>query len=440
MTNAIAKKSEAPMKISGIFCFLLAMFAVAPASAADQPGITLAVREQRALGIPQALERIAVADPEVADVVVTRGSGNMAGSVLVVGKKAGTTTVTAWPKGAATITWKVRVLGDLQSALADRQGAQLQLQGSTALISGSAPSLLSHAATTAAAAEAVGKGAVLDTSTVATGGVVQIDVKIVEMSKLVLKEAGFDFLLNATRGDFVFNLAGNLAPVQSAFSLLTSLTRSGETLRTNLKLMESNGLVRVLAEPSLTALSGQSASFLAGGELPIPQSGGLGTTTIVYKPFGIGLTVTPTVLAANRIALKVAPEASDIDFAHALIVADTSIPAITTRRADTMVELGSGESFIIGGLVSRNTRSNVSKIPFLGDLPIIGAFFRSLSYTQDEKELVIVVTPYLVRPIAAGTALPLPGDGKERRDTPGNAWGAYLLGTAGRDELPGFSK
>jgi len=118
----------------------------------------------------------------------------------------------------------------------------------------------------------------------------------------------------------------------------------------------------VLASPSLTALSGQSASFLAGGELPIPVAGGLGTTTIMYKPFGIGLTVTPTVLAANRIALKVAPEASEIDYSNAIVSEGVSIPAITTRRADTTLELGDGESFVIGGLVSRTTRSNVSKV------------------------------------------------------------------------------
>jgi pilus assembly protein CpaC len=269
----------------------------------------------------------------------------------------------------------------------------------------------------------------------------------VEFSKTVLKEAGFDFLFNRTNGSFSFGLASNLSnslpartPASAAFQLVTGLTRDNLRLATSLQLIESNGLARVLAQPSLTALSGQSASFLAGGELPIPQSGGLGTTTIVYKPFGIGLTVTPTVLASNRIALKVAPEASDVDYMNALVTDSVAIPAITTRRAETTLELGDGESFVIGGLVSRSTKSNLSKVPFLGDLPIIGTFFRNMRYTQDEKELVIIVTPRLVHSIAKGTQLALPGEDKERRDIPTNAWGAYLLGTAGRDDLPGFSK
>ena len=117
-----------------------------------------------------------------------------------------------------------------------------------------------------------------------------------------------------------------------------------------------------------------------------------------------------------------------------------TIPAISTRRTETTLELGDGESFVIGGLVSRTTKSNVNKIPFLGDLPILGPFFRSMQYSQDEKELVIIATPHLVKPIAKGVELPLPGSDKERRDTPGNAWGNYVMGVASRDDLPGFSK
>jgi pilus assembly protein CpaC len=429
-----------PAILFGMLMGMAAFVPVAPASAATS-NLTLHLREQRKLDVPPALERITVADPDVADVIVMHGKGKTPGksgnAVLLVAKKAGVTTVSAWSKGVESNVWQVRVLGDAQGALDPAQQEHLQLRGSTALISGQSPSMLAHANIVAAASEAAGKGTVIDNSTVATGGVVQIDVKIVEMSKSVLKEAGFNLGFNFWRGSYLFDFASQLAPVNSAISLVARNTHGSN----GLALLETNGLARVLAEPTLTALSGQSASFLAGGELPIPQAGGLGTTSIVYKPFGIGLTVAPTVLAANRIALKVAPEASDIDYANAVTVADTQIPAITTRRADTTVELGDGESFVIGGLVSRNTKSNVSKIPLLGDLPIIGAFFRSLNYTQDEKELVIVVTPHLVRPIAANANLPLPGEGRDRTDTRTNAWGAYLLGDmAGRDDLPGFAK
>ncbi len=197
-------------------------------------------------------------------------------------------------------------------------------------------------------------------------------------------------------------------------------------------------MARVLAEPTLVALSGQSASFLAGGELPILEPQGLGTTTITYKPFGIGLTVTPTVLAANRIALKVAPEASDLDYSNSIMLNNVQIPSITTRRADTTVELGDGESFVIGGLVSSNVVSNVSKIPLLGDLPVIGSFFRNFDYKRQDKELVIIVTPRLVQPLARNTELPLPGEREAKPHLP--EWGSWLLGPVSQDPVPGFSR
>jgi pilus assembly protein CpaC len=169
----------------------------------------------------------------------------------------------------------------------------------------------------------------------------------------------------------------------------------------------------------------------------VPQ--GLGTTSIEYKPFGIGLTLTPTVLSNERIVLKVAPEASDLDYTNSLSINGVAVPAITTRRADTTVELGDGESFVIGGLVSRTTTSNADKVPLLGDLPIIGTFFSKNNYQMKEKELVILVTPHLVKPIARGTDLTpyLPGTA-EQRD--GAVWRSYFLGGAADTAVPGFSR
>jgi pilus assembly protein CpaC len=207
----------------------------------------------------------------------------------------------------------------------------------------------------------------------------------------------------------------------------------------DLSLMESNNLARILAEPTLVALSGQSASFLAGGEIPVPIPQGLGTTSIEYKPYGVGLTLTPTVLSPQRIALKVAPEASQLDFANAVTISGVSVPAITTRRTDTTVELGDGESFVIGGLIDRETISNVAKVPLLGDLPVIGAFFKQLNYQQNDKELVIIVTPHLVSPLAKGATLPAtPGEQSEQRNAP--VWRSLIGGVAARDAAPGFSK
>ncbi|WP_420224810.1 type II and III secretion system protein family protein [Pigmentiphaga litoralis] len=420
----------------------LALCCSAPASAADDGPrqVSVAVRDQYQLSIPGALERVAVVDPEVADVVLEKATETRRGSVAVVGRKPGTTMVSVWLRGVeAPQIYLVRVTGDLATLLPD-EGVKTQIYGDTAVMSGRADSLLSHRRAAAAADNAVGAQQVFDNSVVEAGGVVQVEVKVVEFNKQTLKEAGFNFSASNTRGSFNFGLASQIAPTGAMFDLGLGLTRGNFLLDTNLRLLESNGLARVLAEPTLVALSGQSAKFLAGGELPVPQAGGLGTTTVVYKPFGIGLTVTPTVLSKDRIALKVAPEASDLDYTNGVNINGTQIPAIITRRADTTVELGDGESYVIGGLVSRTTSSNLSKLPLLGDLPIIGAFFRSMNYQQREKELLIVVTPRLVRPIMKGVALPLPGASQDKRDTPANAWGSYVLGIASGDELPGFSK
>jgi pilus assembly protein CpaC len=286
---------------------------------------------------------------------------------------------------------------------------------------------------------------------------VQVEVKIVEFNRSVLKQAGLNiFSTRANSNGFSFGVFtpsalrsttfgsdGSISseannPLAQAFSLLFNFGKAG--LGLNVGFLEGNGMARVLAEPTLVALSGQSASFLAGGELPVPAPQGLGTTSIEYKPFGIGLTLTPTVLSNDRIVLKVAPEASDLDYTNSLSIGGVAVPAISTRRADTTVELGDGESFIIGGLVSRTTTSNADKVPLLGDIPVLGTFFKQNKYQMSEKELVILVTPHLVKPIARGTDLApyLPGGAAEQRDGP--VWRSHLLGPASGTTVPGFSR
>ncbi|MGI4812245.1 MAG: type II and III secretion system protein family protein [Janthinobacterium lividum] len=418
---------------------------VAPLPGLQPDLITLTVKEQRELSSDGPLRRVAIGDSSVADVVP------ITGGALLVGKKPGVTSLSVWsrnnPEGGPH-RYNVRVRSELTASVLPDSGLDVSVHGSTAVISGDAPSLVAHARAAAVAADSA--SSVVDVSNVAPGGVVQVDVKVVEFTKSVLKEAGFNLFTNRANG-FGFGVFGatsltsvtagsnsvsfaSQSPISSAFNLVAGPIGG---IFANLSVLQSNGLARVLAEPTLVALSGQSASFLAGGELPIPESGGLGTTTITYKSFGVGLTVTPTVLSQSRIALKVAPEASDLDYGNAVTVNGTTIPAITTRRADTTVELGDGESFVIGGLVSRSTATSVGKVPLLGDLPIIGAFFKNMNYTQSEKELVIIVTPHIVQPIARGVTLPLPGDSREVRDGP--VWGSYVVGPMLSSDVPGFS-
>ena len=174
--------------------------------------------------------------------------------------------------------------------------------------------------------------------------------------------------------------------------------------------LQQNGYAYTLAEPSLVSLSGQTASFLAGGEFPYPVSNRNGQVQIEFKEFGVRLRLTPTVLSENSIMLKVAPEVSDLDFNSGVQASGVSVPALRVRRTDTAIQLAPGESFVISGLVTRNTFNNANRVPGLGDIPILGALFRSTRFEQDDKELVMIVTPHLVKPIAKNTELrELPG-------------------------------
>jgi pilus assembly protein CpaC len=421
-----------------------------------EPGqtIALAVGDQRRIGAAQPIVRVAVGEPAVADVLVIK-EGAQGGTVLIVGKSVGTTSLMLWIKGRAEpLAYTVDVRAREVSALLDSSTPQVRPFGGDVVISGTTPTMESHQRAVAAASSGQAKGgSVTDLSTIATPGVVQVDVRVVEFSRAVLKEAGLNLfkqsngfafgsfapsaLSSFTGGATSSFQATSIIPIASAFNLV--LNSAGRGIFADLSLMESNNLARVLAEPTLVALSGQSASFLAGGEIPVPVPEGLGTTSIEYKPYGVGLTLTPTVLSPKRIALKVAPEASELDFQNAITINGISVPAITTRRADTTVELGDGESFVIGGLTDRETLSNVSKVPLLGDLPIIGTFFKELNYQQSDKELVIIVTPHLVSPLAKGAPLPAtPGEQSEERNAP--VWRSYLGGALSRVAGPGFSQ
>ncbi|WP_293882202.1 type II and III secretion system protein family protein [Sphingomonas sp.] len=184
----------------------------------------------------------------------------------------------------------------------------------------------------------------------------------------------------------------------------------GVDVGTAIDLAETDGLVTMLAEPNLTAVSGETASFLAGGEFPIPVSQTLGQVTIEYKQYGVSLSFTPTVLADGRISMRVRPEVSQLSTEGSVTLNGFTVPAITTRRTETTVELGSGQSFMIGGLLQNNNANSIQKAPGLGDVPVLGALFRSTSYRRAQTELMIIVTPYLVKPVSAGD-IHLPTDG-----------------------------
>jgi pilus assembly protein CpaC len=254
----------------------------------------------------------------------------------------------------------------------------------------------------------------------ATPQQVMLKVTIAEVSRSVLRDVNVNLqALDTTGGtgiffsqgrDFIDDDGNLIAANQGSTGVIRLLDVLGLNINAAADLRENNGLVTILAEPTLTSLSGETASFLDGGEFPIPIAQSLGTTTIEYRQFGVGLAFTPFVLENGRISMRVRPEVSELSSAGSIEFNGFEVPSLTVRRTETTVELGSGQSLVIGGLMRNVGNNSVDRTPFLGSLPIIGALFRSNSFQRDETELVIVVTPYLVQPVNANQ-IALPTDG-----------------------------
>ena len=184
----------------------------------------------------------------------------------------------------------------------------------------------------------------------------------------------------------------------------------GLNLGATIQALEAKGVVETLAEPNVLAVNGKEASFLAGGEYPYPvaqgSSSGAAAITIMFKEYGIRLNFIPTITPRGTIRLQVAPEVSALDFTNAVTISGFEVPAITSRKVKTEVELSDGQSFVVGGLLDKTENETFQKIPFLGDIPVLGKFFQSMTRTKNDTELIVIVTPEIVNPIAAGSALP----------------------------------
>ena len=399
--------------------------------------LKLVMGSQHELNLPSGVERIAIGDDSVAGVHIKRTGKGAAAKILLSPIKPGNTTLMVWPRGEAqaqTYVLHVQQRVDLRTA---KSSSLIEQQFSGEL----------------ANAQSGDKVKTVDLSSVQLkSNVVQVDVKVVEFNKTQLKNVGINLFSTAANSHgFSFGIlskgsykapdsTGSVSypsPITAAFNLLMQFDKAG--VGVNIGMLEGNGLARVLAAPTLVALSGQSANFLSGGEVPVPVPAGTGMVAIQYKPYGIGLTVSPTVLSNDRIVLKVAPEASELDYSNAVTLSSATVPSISTRRADTTVELGDGESFVIGGLVSRTTSTNTDKVPLLGDIPILGVLFKRMEYSQKEKELAIVVTPRLVKPLARDVNVDalLPGQTEQRN---GSVWAPWAVGPLSRSVAPGFSR
>jgi pilus assembly protein CpaC len=264
---------------------------------------------------------------------------------------------------------------------------------------------------------------------ISAGQQVMLRIRIGEIQRTALKNLGVNltavgggelgFLLGTGTGQYGNTSGDNPAFGFNSFTNSSDsfgsvgasyVNNSGKGISGVVDALERNGVLKVLAEPNLTALSGEEAQFLAGGEFPIPVPQQLGTTTVEYKPFGVALKFTPYVLSPNRIRIAVQPEVSELSFEQTIDTGDGFVaPSIITRRASTTVELAPGESFMIAGLIKDNMSSTINQVPGIGDIPVLSALFRSTSFQRNESELVIAVTPYLVDPVR-GDDIKLPTD------------------------------
>ena len=254
-------------------------------------------------------------------------------------------------------------------------------------------------------------GQVLNLMVVGGSQQVLLKVRFAEMSRSVTKALGSEVSISGTGDDGNISLngsgGGNVANNTGAFTL----GFPGGTVAVNLTLqaLEQKGLVRTLAEPNVTALTGQSASFLAGGELPLPQIDDEGNVGVSFRPFGVELNFTPTVVDNDIINLRLDSSVSSLDFSNAVNINGANVPSFVRRQTSTTVELRDGQTFAVGGLLQDNFNDSVNQVPFVGDLPIIGALFRSAQYQRQQSELVIVITAHLVSPVS-GAAIALPTD------------------------------
>jgi pilus assembly protein CpaC len=242
-----------------------------------------------------------------------------------------------------------------------------------------------------------------------------LEVRVAEMSRTLTRRLGINIFATdggsfgiSTLGGFADLVTPQMAElftgplawqVSPAVNALFRFDTGSVTWTGLVDALKEDGLIKVLAEPTLITLSGQPANFLAGGEFPVPVPQGLGTVAIEYKPFGVGLVFTPTVLSEDKINIQVSPEVSDLDFTTAVQFQGFVVPGLRVRRASTTIELADGQSFAIAGLLRDNVRSITSKFPILGDLPILGVLFQSKKFQNDKTELVIIVTPHLVKPL-----------------------------------------
>jgi pilus assembly protein CpaC len=387
--------------------------------------LKLKVGQSKVLRTPFSITRVSVADPEVADIILTS-----AREIYINGLAPGVTNLSLWggnrfTSARVTVEADVSLLKEKLAQVLPKEKIAVQAADESVVLSGEVSGPVAQQTALALATPFVGGKKDRVVNLLHVGGVqqVMVEVRVAEISREVGRRLGVNFIIRDRSGHaFGISTIGNLTTVDSLRHIFGA-TSIANTIGSNINaiagwktgsylwtmffdILKENRLGRLLAEPNLVTTSGQEASFLAGGEFPVPVPQQFQTITIEWKKFGVGLVFTPTVLEENRIALKVAPEVSELDFSSgvALTAAGFAVPGIRVRRLSSHVEVGDGQTFAIAGLLADQHRSAVSKFPILGELPILGPLFRSTQYQKNETELVFLVTPHLVKPITTQAA------------------------------------
>ncbi len=396
-----------------------------PTTAAAAAEYNVEINKGQLVRLSSAAASVVVADQAIADVQVV--SPHL---IYINGRSIGETSVIAIGSGDKVILDSTVTVTHNLSKL--RRAMQESMKGADITVDSTDSAIvLKGSVASPAVAEKVerlaatflrDKQSVVNMLDTRQGDQVMLKIKVAEVSRSELKRFGIslDSLLNV--GNFVVGLASGHAlatAVASGVGMLRNGSDNAVGVGYNsgsadingvIDMLEDDGLVTVLAEPNLTAKSGVTASFLAGGEFPVPVSGENNAISIEYRPFGVSLNFTPVVLDERRISLTVSPEVSSISTANAVMANGFQIPSVVTRRASTTVEIGSGESFALAGLLRRSDMNDMSKVPGFGDVPVLGTLFRSSQYRQEQSELVIIATPYIVRPVSeAELATPIDG-------------------------------
>jgi pilus assembly protein CpaC len=416
---------------------------VSVASGVNAGELDVPVNKSQVLRADRPYTKALIGNPDIADIVPISPT-----SVYVLGKKAGTTSLTLYDRASRLIAVVDVVVGpdvtSLKRQLSDlipADAISARMSNDSIILEGTVPDAV-VADRAVQIAETYAPGKVVNLLSIGSAQQVMLEVRFAEVKRSALSQIGVRWGPDNTGNTrYVIGNGASLSPGQNSTTTVTNpdgsttvvtepgnpIFRAGSIidsfgiisqafrafgghLNATLDALETKGAVTTLAQPTLVALSGETASFLAGGEFPVPVAqgnggNGNGTTaiTVEWKPFGVSLAFTPTVLADGVISLVVAPEVSSIDPSASITINNLVIPGLQTRRAKTVVELRDGESFALAGLLRKDFQDTIRQVPLLGSLPIIGTLFRSTGFQHQESELVIIITPRLVRPVPAGT-------------------------------------